>query len=191
MFCNKPFYFWGAEFLNFFLIGKIKYTERNRERERDQDLPSDDSVPKRAQWPKPRSRNFFQVSHADAVSQGFGPSSTAFPSHKKGAGWEVELLKLELAPIWDLGTFKVRTLATKPCHQVQEQNYFQRNIPKLILQQSGGPTTELAWLQAALPITHSTGTWTSIGVMGLLISVARFFWERPKWQLESHPSFLR
>ena len=98
-----------------------------------------------------------------------------FPKPQKGVGWEVELLKLEPAPIWDLGTFKARTIATKPCHQVQEQNYFQRNTPKLILQQSGGPTTELAWLQAALPITHSTGTWTSFGVMRLLISIARFF----------------
>jgi len=63
---------------------------------------------------KPGSRNFFRVLHTGAGSQGFGLSSTAFPGHKQGAGWEVELLGLELAPIWDPGTFKARTLAARP-----------------------------------------------------------------------------
>ena len=46
-----------------------------------------------------------------AGSQGFGLSS-AFPGHKQGARWEVELPGLEPAPIWDPGAFKERTLAT-------------------------------------------------------------------------------
>ena len=37
------------------------------------------------------ARGFFQVLHVGTGSQGFGPSSTAFPGHKKGAGWEAEL----------------------------------------------------------------------------------------------------
>ena len=88
-----------------------------------------------------------------AGSQGFGPSSTTFPGHKQGAGWEVELTGLEQVPMWAPGLFKMRTLVARPCHWAQEQNYFQRNTPKLILQQSGGPATELARLQAALPTT--------------------------------------
>ena len=39
----------------------------------------------------------------------------AFPGHKQGAGWEVELLGLELVPICDPGVFKARTLADRPC----------------------------------------------------------------------------
>ena len=69
-------------------------------------------------WTKPRPghRNLFHVSHVGAGSQSFGPSSTAFPGHRQGAGWEVELPGLELVPIWDLGAFKVRTLAARPRH---------------------------------------------------------------------------
>ena len=52
-----------------------------------------------------------------AEFQGLGPSSTAFPGHTQGAGWEARLLGLELAPIWDPGTFKARTLAARPCHR--------------------------------------------------------------------------
>ena len=48
------------------------------------------------------------------TSHGLGPSSTAFPGHKQGAGWEVELLVLEPAPIWDPSAFKARTLAASP-----------------------------------------------------------------------------
>ena len=60
--------------------------------------------------PKAGARSFLWVSHAGAGSQGFGPSLIAFPGHKQGAGWEVELLGLEPAPIWDPGVFKARTL---------------------------------------------------------------------------------
>ena len=48
--------------------------------------------------PKPGFSSFSQVFHMGAGSQGFGPSSTAFPDHKQGAGWEVGLPGLELAP---------------------------------------------------------------------------------------------
>ena len=34
----------------------------------------------------PRARKFLQVSHMGAGSQSFGPSWTAFPGHKQGAG---------------------------------------------------------------------------------------------------------
>ena len=54
------------------------------------------------------------VSHVGTGPQNFGPSSTAFPGHKQGAGWEVEVLGLEPGPIWDPGGFKVRTLAGSP-----------------------------------------------------------------------------
>ena len=53
-----------------------------------------------------RSQELFRVSHTDARSQGFGPSSTAFPGHNQGAGWEVEQLIYEPMPIWDPGTCK-------------------------------------------------------------------------------------
>ena len=67
--------------------------------------------------PKPGVSSFFQVSHVGAGAQGFGLSSTAFPGHKQGAGWEVGLPGHKLAPIWDTGMFKVRTLAARPPHQ--------------------------------------------------------------------------
>ena len=53
-----------------------------------------------------------------AGSQGFGLSSDAFLGHKQGAGWEVGPLGYKLTPIWDSGTFKVRTLATRLLHWV-------------------------------------------------------------------------
>lgn len=36
------------------------------------------------------ARNFFQISHNGAVSQGFVPCSAAFLRSKQGARWEVE-----------------------------------------------------------------------------------------------------
>ena len=62
---------------------------------------------------KPGARGFLQVSHMGAGSHGFGPSSTAFPSHKQGAGWEVELLGHEVVSIWDPSTCKGRTSDTR------------------------------------------------------------------------------
>ena len=49
-----------------------------------------------------------------AGSQGFIPSWTAFPGHKQEAGWEAGQAVLELVTIWDSGTCKVKTLATRP-----------------------------------------------------------------------------
>ena len=74
-------------------------------------------IPKWPQWPElcqSKARSFLQVSHTSAGSQGFGSSSSAFPGHKQGAGWEVGLQELEPAPIWDLGVCEVRTLAARP-----------------------------------------------------------------------------
>ena len=50
-----------------------------------------------------QSRSLFRVSHVGAGSQSLGPSSTAFPGHRQGAGKEAGLLGLEPAPIWDPG----------------------------------------------------------------------------------------
>ena len=48
---------------------------------------------------KPGTRNFFQISHMGAGSQGLGLFSSAFPGHKQGDGWEVEQLGYKLASI--------------------------------------------------------------------------------------------
>ena len=56
----------------------------------------------------------FCVSHMGAGSQVLRPSSTAFPGHKQGAGWEVKLPGLDPAPIWDPSAIKARTLVTRP-----------------------------------------------------------------------------
>ena len=63
--------------------------------------------------PQAGAWSLFQVSHVGAGFQGFGLSSTAFPDNKQGAGWEVELLGLELTPIWDPGTCRARTLTAR------------------------------------------------------------------------------
>ena len=65
---------------------------------------------------KPGAWNIFWISHMGAGSQGLERSTTAFPGHKQGAGWEVELLRLEPVPIWDPSVFKVRTVAARPLH---------------------------------------------------------------------------
>ena len=49
--------------------------------------------------PKPGASSRF--SQAGAGSQSFGPSSTAFPRYKQGAGREVEHPGYEPVPIWD------------------------------------------------------------------------------------------
>ena len=58
-----------------------------------------------------RSQELFQVSHMGAGSQAYGASLTAFPGHKQGVGWEVELLGLEPVPIWDPSTFKTSSFS--------------------------------------------------------------------------------
>ena len=63
------------------------------------------------------ARSLFWVSHMGAGSHGFGPSSTAFPGHRQGAGREVGLPPLELVPIWDPGLARqgpLTTCATMP-----------------------------------------------------------------------------
>ena len=64
-----------------------------------------------------KARSLFWVSHACAGSQSFGPSSTAFPGHRQGAGREAGLPGLEPAPIWDPGRARrgpLTTCATAP-----------------------------------------------------------------------------
>ena len=61
-----------------------------------------------------------------AESQGFGPSSTAFPGHKQGAGWEAGSLALEQVTIWDSGMCKARTLNTITLGLRSDQESFQR-----------------------------------------------------------------
>ena len=80
----------------------------------DKDLSSDDSLPKRPQPPelshsKTRTQELFQVSHAGAGSQGFGPSSTAFPGHNRELDGKRGHPELELASIWDPSVCKART----------------------------------------------------------------------------------
>ena len=69
---------------------------------------------------KARSQELFWVSHVGAGSQELGPSSTAFPGHKQGAGCEVGWLGLEPAIIWNPGVCKMRTLTTRLSHPVWE-----------------------------------------------------------------------
>lgn len=61
--------------------------------------------PKGLRWAlsKLRARSFFQVSHVGAGALGLGPPSTAFPGHQQGARLEVEQLRVELVPTWDVG----------------------------------------------------------------------------------------
>ena len=99
----------------FYFYWKVRYTERRKDKE--EDLLSIDSLPQVAATAgaEPiRSKELLRASHKGAGSQSFGPSSTAFPSHKQGVGWEAWLLGLEPVPIWDPSAFKARTLATRP-----------------------------------------------------------------------------
>ena len=68
-----------------------------------------------------------------AGCQGFGPSSTAFPGHKQGAGWEAGQPGLEPASIWDPGRVKMRTLAARLLHGPCVFYFFRSNSPAAIL----------------------------------------------------------
>ena len=101
----------------FITYRKGRYTERRRDRE--EDLPSDDSLAKWRQWlvlsqTEGRCQEPFWVSHMGAGSQDVGPSSTAFPDHKQRDGWKAVLSGLEPVSIWDPGAFKARTLGARP-----------------------------------------------------------------------------
>ena len=106
------------------------YTEKRRDREKD--LLSNDSFPKGPQWPvlrqsEARSQELFWVSKVGAGSQGFGSSSTAFPGHRQGAGWEAGLSVLEPVIIWDPSMFKKSTLAARPLRRAQYSFFFFKN----------------------------------------------------------------
>ena len=97
---------------------KVRYTQRRIYREEDllsSDSPSGCNGRCYADL-KPGARNFFQVSHVSTGAQGPGPSSTAFPGHKRGTGWEAGLLGLEPAAICYTGTCKARNLTTRLPH---------------------------------------------------------------------------
>ena len=108
----------------FYSYWKGGYTKR---KDRKEDLLCNESLHKRPQQLEPsqsKARSLFQVSHLSTGSQGFGPSSTAFPGHKQGAGWEVVLPGLEPVPIWDPGSLKSSTLSTRlPCRGSRLSKY--------------------------------------------------------------------
>ena len=58
------------------------------------------------------TRSFFWGTHMGVGSQGFGPSSTAFPGYRQGTGREVK----QLGAILDPRACKARTLATRLLH---------------------------------------------------------------------------
>ena len=104
VFCVTVLYvllFFFKDLFLLFLYWKGGYTER---RDREEDLPSDGSLPKRLQQlelSQSEARSFFQVSHVGAGSQVFGLTMTAFPGHRQGAGWEAGPPGLEPAPMWE------------------------------------------------------------------------------------------
>ena len=115
-FCIKLVLFIYLLIKDLFIYWKDRYTER---KDREQDLLSDDSHHKWAQrmtlwWSEARIHKVLPGVHRCAGSQGFGLSSTAFPSHNQGAGWEVVLPGLEPAAVWDPSACKARTLANRP-----------------------------------------------------------------------------
>ena len=61
--------------------------------------------------PKPGAKNFLHVPHAGIGTHSFVLSSIDFPGYKQEC--EVGLPELDLAPIWDSGMFKERTLAAR------------------------------------------------------------------------------
>ena len=74
-----------------FLLERQIYRE---ERGREEELPSDDSLPRRPprlELSQSEARSLFRVSHVGAGSQSLGPSSTAFSGHRQGAGSEARL----------------------------------------------------------------------------------------------------
>ena len=75
-----------------------------------------DAVPIRIQEPITSSGSPTRMQGTKAL----GHPPLLSPGHKQGAGWEVELPGVELASIWELGVLKLRTLASRPCHQVQK-----------------------------------------------------------------------
>ena len=90
----------------FIFIGKVDYRKEERQRGRSSIrwfTPQVAAMPGAEPIQSQEPGTSYQVSHAGAGSQGFGPSSTTFPGHRQGSGWEVGLPGLELAPIWDPG----------------------------------------------------------------------------------------
>lgn len=81
------------------LCWKSGFTESWKDRKKD--FLSTGSLSKWLQWPELRqskagAKGFFWISHTDAGSQGFGPSSALFPGQKEGAELKVEQLEQQL-----------------------------------------------------------------------------------------------
>ena len=79
---------------------------------------------------EPGARNFLQVSHMRAGTQGFGLSSTVFPGHKQGAGWDAGLPGLELIPTQDPGGLKARKLTARLPHWAHTHILYSKQYPK-------------------------------------------------------------
>ena len=114
-----PFHVSPKEILRWdFFILLLKSQIPDRKRDREEDLPCIDLLPKCLQRPemsqtKARSPNPLPGLSHGTGSQGFGPSSTAFPGYSQWAAWEEWRPGLEPTPIWDPGVCKARTLAVR------------------------------------------------------------------------------
>ena len=101
----------------YFFIGKTDIQRVETERKIFRPTIHSPSEHNRPILCRSEARSLLRVSHAGAGSQSFGPSSTAFPGHRQGAGREAGLPGLEPAPIWDPGSARrgpLTTCATAP-----------------------------------------------------------------------------
>ena len=97
---NTVFAIFLKIYFYYFFIGKADIQRGETERKIFRPMihsPSERNGPILCQS---EARRLFRVSHAGAGSQSFGPSSTAFPGHRQGAGREAGLPGLDPAPIW-------------------------------------------------------------------------------------------
>lgn len=86
-----------------------KEMERQKKRDMGKDLSAADSLPKWPQQPglrQSKARSQHLLLDLPTGHRGRRPWAIlhCFPSHWQGAGFEVELLEWELAPIWDAST---------------------------------------------------------------------------------------
>ena len=107
-------------YIYIYIYWKDRYTERRSDRE--EGLPSNDSLPKQLQRPelsqsKVRRQELFLGLPRRCRVPKLWVVLECFPRPKQGAGWEVELAGLEPAPLWDPGAFKVSALAARLKHQ--------------------------------------------------------------------------
>lgn len=103
-------------------------------------------------WSDARSQVLLQVFHVDEGAQGYESSSTAFQSHKQGAGFKVKQLGLKLMPVWDPGTFQVEDKPEIPLHWLPNDinSNGSNNCPYHYAQQTCWNEFEI-WLCACFP----------------------------------------